>query len=94
MNLEQLPYMPDEWFNTIAFVYRNKTEGIRVVGMTMAKEYQDKTQWDHIATLDSHKWIECLLRNNSRERNKQISAILNEPTKRNRRTNKAGKQPV
>jgi hypothetical protein len=73
---EQLPYMSDEQFNRVAFVYRSKTDGVRVVGLTETKNYEDKTKWEHLATLDSHSWIECLLRNNSRERNKQIKEIL------------------
>jgi hypothetical protein len=76
MTSEQLPYMSDEQFNSIAFVYRSKTDGVRVVGLTEAKNYEDKTKWEHLATLDSFRWIECLLRNNSRERNKQIKLIL------------------
>jgi hypothetical protein len=68
---EQLPYMSDEQFNSIAFVYRSRADGVRVGGLTDAKYYED-----HIATLDSFRWIECLLRNNSRERNKQIKLIL------------------
>jgi hypothetical protein len=74
---EQLPYMSDEWFDQIAFVYRNKTDGVRVVGLTEAKNCYDKNpDWEHLATIDTHRWIECLLRNNSRERNKQIKGIL------------------
>jgi hypothetical protein len=76
MPREQLPYMSDEQFNRVAFVYRSKTDGIRVVGLTESKNYEDKTKWEHLATLDSHSWIEFLLRNSGRERNKQINNIL------------------
>lgn len=76
MSREQLPYMSDEQFNQIAFVYRSKTDGIRVVGLLEAKNYEDKTKYQHLATLDSFRWIECLLRNSPRERTKQIKDIL------------------
>ena len=73
---EQLPYMSDEQFNRVAFIYRSKEDGIRVVGMLEAKSYEDKTKYQHLATLDSFRWIECLLRNSPKERNKQIKEIL------------------
>ena len=73
---EQLPYMSDEQFNRVAFVYRSKTDGIRVVGMLEAKNYEDRTKYQHLATLDSFRWIECLLKNSPRERTKQIKDIL------------------
>jgi hypothetical protein len=76
MTSEQLPHMSDEQFDRIAFVYRSRADGVRVVGLTEAKNYEDKTKWEHLATIDTHRWIECLLRNNSRERNKQIKLIL------------------
>lgn len=76
MSLEQLPYMSDEQFNQIAFVYRSKEDGIRVVGMLEAKNYEDRSKYEHLATLDSHGWIEYLLRNTPRERTKQIKEIL------------------
>ena len=76
MSREQLPYMSDEQFNRVAFVYRSKEDGIRVVGMLEAKNYEDKTKYQHLATLDSFRWIECLLRNSPRERTKQIKDIL------------------
>ena len=76
MSLEQLPYMSDEQFNQIAFIYRSKEDGIRVVGMLEAKSYEDKTKYQHLATLDSFRWIECLLNNTQKERNKQIKDIL------------------
>ena len=76
MSREQLPYMSDEQFNRVAFVYRVKEGGIRVVGLLEAKNYEDKTKYQHLATLDSFRWIECLLRNSTKERNKQIKEIL------------------
>lgn len=76
MSREQLPYMSDEHFNRVAFVYRSKEDGIRVVGMLEAKDYEDRSKYEHLATLDSHGWIEYLLRNTPRERNRQIKEIL------------------
>ena len=76
MSREQLPYMSDEQFNRVAFVYRSKEDGIRVVGMLEAKDYEDRSKYQHLATLDSFRWIECLLRNSPKERNKQIKEIL------------------
>ena len=73
---EQLPYMTDEQFDRIAFVYRSKEDGIRVVRLLEAKNYEDRTKYQHLATLDSFRWIECLLKNSPRERSKQIKDIL------------------
>ena len=73
---EQLPYMSDEQFNQVAFVYRSKEDGIRVVGLLEAKNYEDRSKYEHLATLDSFRWIECLLRNTAKERNMQIKDIL------------------
>lgn len=75
MSREQLPFMSDEQFNRVAFIYRSKEDGIRVVGLLEAKNYEDKTKHQHLATLDSFRWIECLLNNSPRERNKQIKEI-------------------
>lgn len=75
MSREQLPYMSDDQFNRVAFVYRSKTDGIRVVGLQEAKNYEDKTKYQHLATLDSFRWIECLLSNSPEERIKQIKEI-------------------
>jgi hypothetical protein len=72
---EQLPYMSDEQFDRIAFVYRSKEDGIRVVGLLEAKNYEDRTKYQHLATIDPHAWIEYLLRNSPRERSKQIKQI-------------------
>jgi hypothetical protein len=68
--------MTDEQFDRIAFVYRSKEDGIRVVGLLEAKVYENNPDWEHLATLDSFRWIECLLRNSPRERSKQIKDIL------------------
>ena len=76
MSREHLPYMSDEQFFAAAFVFRSKTDGIRVVGLTEAKNYSDRKKYKHLATLDSFRWIECLLRNSPKERNKQIKEIL------------------
>ena len=76
MSREQLPFMSDDQFNRVAFVYRSKEDGIRVVGLLEAKNYEDKTKYQHLATLDSFRWIECLLNNTPRERTKQIKDIV------------------
>lgn len=76
MSREQLPYMSDEQFFAAAFVFRSKTDGIRVVGLTESKNYSDRKKYKHLATLDTHRWIECLLRNTQKERNRQIKEIL------------------
>lgn len=75
MSREQLPFMSDEQLNRVAFVYRSKEDGIRVVGLLEAKNYEDKTKHQHLATLDSFRWIQCLLNNSPRERYKQIKEI-------------------
>ena len=72
---EQLPYMSDEQFNRVAFVYRSKTDGTKVVGLLEAKTHENNPDWEHLATLDSFRWIECLLNNTQKERNKQIKEI-------------------
>ena len=76
MSREQLPYMSDDQFNRVAFVFRSKTDGIRVIGFPDAKVYENSPDWEHLATLDSFRWIECLLGNSPKERNKQIKDIL------------------
>ena len=76
MSREQLPFMSNDQFNRVAFVYRSKEDGIRVVGLLEAKNYEDKTKYQHLATLDSFRWIECLLRNTAKERNNQIKDVL------------------
>lgn len=75
MSREQLPPMSDEQVSRVAFVYRSKTDGIRVVGLLEAKNYEDRTKYQHLATIDSFRWIECLLRNTPQERIKQIREI-------------------
>ena len=75
MSREQLPYMSDEQFNRVAFVYRSKEDGIKVVGLLESKNYEDRTKYEHLATLDSFRWIECLLNNSPKERNEQIKEI-------------------
>lgn len=71
MSREQLP----NYFERIAFVYRSKDGSIKVVGNDYAKVYENNTDWEHLATLDSFRWIECLLNNTQKERNKQIKEI-------------------
>ena len=39
-------------------------------------DYEDRSKYEHLATIDSHGWIEYLLRNTPRERTKQIKDIL------------------
>lgn len=81
MSREKLPHMTDDQFNRVAFVYRSKDKKlkavgmIRVVGLHHAKVYENSPNWEHLATLDSFRWIECLLRNTPKERNKQIKEI-------------------
>ena len=76
MSLEHLPYISDEQFDRIAFIYRSKEDGIRVVGLLEAKNYENRGKYEHLATIDSFRWIECLLGNSPRERTKQIKDIL------------------
>ena len=82
MSHEQLPYMSDEQFHRVAFIYRSKdrklkaVDKIRVLGFLDAKVYENSHDWEHLATLDSFRWIECLLNNTPKERNKQIKEIL------------------
>ena len=72
MSIEQLPH----YFERIAFVYRNEDGIIKVVGNDHAKSYENSHDWEHLATLDSFRWIECLLRNSPKERNRQIKEII------------------
>ena len=39
-------------------------------------DYEDRSKYEHLATIDSFRWIECLLKNSPRERTKQINDIL------------------
>jgi hypothetical protein len=73
---EQPPYMSDEQFNLFAFIYRSKKGCIKVANLMEAKDYDKNPEWEHLATLDAHRWIECMLNNTQKERNKQIKEIL------------------
>jgi hypothetical protein len=73
---EQPPYMSDEQFNRVAFIYRSKKGCIKVANLMEAKDYEKNPEWEHLATLDANRWIECLLNNTQKERNKQIKEIL------------------
>ncbi len=75
MSREQLPYMSDEQFNRVAFIYRSKKGCIKVANLLEAKDYDKNPEWEHLATLDAHRWIECLLNNTQKEQNKQIKTI-------------------
>ena len=68
--------MTNEQFNQIAFVYRSQKGCVKVVGMLEAKEYDGKPEWEHLASLDAHRWIECLLRSSQKQRAEQIREIL------------------
>ena len=39
-------------------------------------DYEDRSKYEHLATFDSFRWIECLLRNAPGERSRQIKDIL------------------
>ena len=76
MNRETLPYMTDEQFGSVAFIYRSHKGCIKVVGLLEAKSYECWPEWEHLATLDSFRWIECLLGSSQRRRMEQIKEIL------------------
>ena len=77
MSRETLPYMTDQQFQSVAFVYRSRKGGsIRVVGMLEAKDYDGNPEWEHLASLDSHRWIETLLRSSQKQQREQINRIL------------------
>ena len=77
MSRETLPYMTDQQFQSVAFVYRSRKGGsIRVVGMLEAKDYDKKPEWEHLASLDAHRWIETLLRSSQKQQREQINRIL------------------
>ena len=77
MSREQLPYMTNEQFNQVAFVYRSRKDGcIKVANLLEAKEYAAKDDWELLASLDSHRWIECLLRSSQKQQREQINRIL------------------
>jgi len=66
----------NEQFNQVAFVYRTKKGCIKVVGMLEAKNHDGNPDWEHLASLDSHRWIEYLLRSSQRQQREQIRTIL------------------
>ena len=68
--------MTNEQFYQVAFVYRSQKGCIRVVDLADAKDYQGKPDWEHLATLDSHRWIEGLLRSSQKHRAEKIREIL------------------
>ncbi len=76
MSREQLPYMTDEQFNQVAFVYRSQKGCIKVANLLDAKDYDKKPEWEHLATLDAHRWIEYVLRCSQRRRVELIKEIL------------------
>jgi hypothetical protein len=76
MNKETLPYMTDEQFGSVAFVYRSKKGCIKVVGMLEAKTFDNNPEFEHLATLDSFRWIESLLRSSQKRQKEQIKEIL------------------
>jgi len=77
MSRETLPYMTDEQFHQVAFVFRSrKGGGIRVANLLDAKDYGAKDDWEHLASLDAHRWIETLLRSSQKRRSEQIKEIL------------------
>ena len=77
MSREQLPYMTNEQFNQVAFVYRSRKDGcIKVANLLEAKDYDKKPEWEHLASLDAHRWIETLLRSSQKQQREQINRIL------------------
>jgi hypothetical protein len=60
----------------VQFIYRSKKGCIKVANLMEAKDYDKNPEWEHLATLDAHRWIECMLNNTQKERNKQIKEIL------------------
>lgn len=76
MSRELLPYMTDEQFGSIAFVYRAKNGRIIVASLLDAKTFDGNPDWEHLATLDSFRWIEGLLRSSQKQRAEKIKAIL------------------
>ena len=76
MSREQLPYMTDAQFHQVAFVFRSKKGCIKVANLLEAKDYDKDPEWEHLASLDSHRWIECLLRSSQKQQREQIRTIL------------------
>jgi len=73
---ETLPYMTDEQIHQVAFVYRSKKGCIKVANLLDYKNYDGNPEWEHLASLDSHRWIECLLRSSQKQQREQIRTIL------------------
>ena len=76
MSRETLPYMTNEQFGSVAFVFRSKKGCIKVTNLLDYKDYDKKPEWEHLASLDAHRWIECLLRSSQKRRSEQINRIL------------------
>ena len=76
MSREQLPYMTDEQIHQVAFVFRSKKGCIKVTNLLEAKDYEKNPEWELLASLDSHRWIECLLRSSQKQQREQIRTIL------------------
>ena len=76
MSREQLPYMTDDQFGSVAFVYRSKKGRIIVASLLDAKTFDGNPEWEHLATLDSFRWIESLLRSSQKRQREQIKEIL------------------
>jgi len=76
MSRETLPYMTNEQIHQVAFVFRSKKGCIKVTNLLEAKEYAAKDDWELLASLDSHRWIECLLRSSQKQQREQINRIL------------------
>ena len=76
MSRETLPYMTNEQFGSVAFVFRSKKGSIKVANLLEAKDYDKKPEWEHLASLDAHRWIECLLRSSQKRQREQIRTIL------------------
>jgi len=69
--------MTDEQFNQVAFVYCSRKDGcIKVANLLEAKDYEKNPEWELLASLDAHRWIECLLRSSQKQQREQIRTIL------------------
>jgi len=73
---ETLPYMTNEQFQSVAFVYRTKNGCIKVANLLEAENYDKNPELEFLASLDSHRWIECLLRSSQKQQREQIRTIL------------------
>ena len=76
MSRETLPYMTDEQFGSVALVYRSQKGCIKVTSLMDAGEYDKNPEWEHLASLDAHRWIEGLLRSSQKQRAEKIKQIL------------------